>query len=290
MPYKATESELRFGAALADARRAAGWTQTDAGKALHWSQSKVQKIESVTQRVTDQDVEALLNLYEASEETRQEISELRTPAAPGAPIGSTPSRRFLEFKELERRPDCTEVLALHREGLPVPLQCDLYILDQYELAGGHLERARILEERNTRRTIFSRDNPPHYRVVLSESSLLRVPGGTVTRQEQASYLLASMDEYPHLSVRVLPFDAQVAHAATDLTLLKFAASGPPVAYIPVWRSGRLFKEKADIAEFESYWRTLNDASLSEEASRKYLHELTTGKQNHTLSGFDQFHA
>lgn len=272
MPHKATEGELRFGAALAAARRAAGWTQSDAGRALHWSQSKVQKIESVAQRVTDQDVAKLLDLYEASDEIRREISELRTPVEPGAPAGSTPSRQFLEFKELERRPDCTEVLALHREGLPVPLQCDLYILDQYELAGGHLDRARILAERNTRRAIFSRENPPHYQVVLSESSLLRVPGGSVTGQEQADYLLTSMNEYPHLSVRILPFDAQVAHAATDLTLLRFAGHAP-VVYIPIWRFGRLFKERADVAEFETYWRTLNEASLSEEASRKYLNEL-----------------
>ncbi len=272
MPKKATEGELRFGTALADARRTAGFTQTQAGNALNWSQSKIQKIESAAQRVIDQDVDRLLNLYKADEETRRAISELRTPAAPGAPAGTTPSRQFLELKELERRPDCVEVLAAHREGLPVPLQCDPYILDQYELAGGELDRTRILEERNTRRTIFSRENPPHYRVVLSESSLLRVPGGSVTRQEQAKYLLTSIDDYPHLSVRILPFEAQIAHMTTDLTLLRFASSAP-IAYVPIWHYGKLFKEKADIAEFEAYWTTLNEASLSEEASRKYLNDL-----------------
>jgi transcriptional regulator with XRE-family HTH domain len=276
VPKKATESEIQFGAALKRARQDAKCTQTQAGRALHCSQSKIQKMEAADQRVTDQEVETLLDFYRASEETRLEISALRTLAAPGAPAGTPPSHQFLKLKALERRPDCTEVRALHREVLPVPLQCDLYILDQYELADDPTDKTRVLDERNARRTIFTRDNPPNYRVILSESALLRVPGGSaITRQEQARYLLTSMDEYPHLSVRILPFDAYVAHASTDMVLLRFAAGGPrPAVYLPYWRFGRLVQTKVDFAEFDAYWQTLNDASLSQEASRKYLNNLT----------------
>lgn len=275
MPKKATERDQEFGMALRRIRKSTGHTQTSAGRAVHWSQAKIQKIESGQQRVTDDDLEALLAFYDASDEARQEIAELRALAAPGAPDGATPCSYFLTLQQLEKRSDCTEVLAFYREGLPVPLQCDQYRLRMYELAEDATPPLKILEERNSRRGVLSRKNPPRYQAILSESSLLRVPGGDKElRSEQALHLLALLAEFPNLSVRILSFDAKISHVDLDMTMLKFAPDGHgPVVYTPFGRHGKLFKDKQEVAEAEAYWKSLHVAALSDEASRKYLNDL-----------------
>lgn len=274
MPKKSTEGEQALGKALRRVRQSVGHTQTQVGAAVLWSQSKMQKIEA-GQRLTDDDLETLLTFYRASEETRREIAGLRALAAPGTPAGATPCGHFLTLKELENRDDCTEVLGFHREGIPVLLQSDQYILQMYDLAGDKTPPIKILDERNARRAILSRDNAPRYQVVLSESSLLRTPGGAeVIRREQASCLLALLHEHENLSLRILAFDAAVSHVDADMTIVKFAPGGPnPGVYVPYGRHGKMFRDKADVAEFENYWTTLHDAALSEEESLKYVNDL-----------------
>jgi len=274
VPKKSTEGEQALGKALRRVRESAGHTQAHVGAEVHWSQSKMQKIEA-GQRLTDDDLETLLTFYEASEETRREIAGLRALAAPGTPVGATPCGHFLTLKELEKRADCTEVLAFHREAIPVPLQSDQYILQMYALAGDRTPPIKILDERNARRAILSRINAPRYRVVLSESSLLRTPGGAeVIRREQAACLVALLHEHENLSLRILSFDANVSHVDTDMTMLKFVPGGAnPAVYVPYGRHGKMFRDKLDVAEFENYWTTLHAAALSEEESLKYVNDL-----------------
>jgi transcriptional regulator with XRE-family HTH domain len=271
---KSTEGEQALGKALKRIRQAAGLTQAQVGAVVLWSQSKMQKIEA-GQRLTDDDLETLLTHYEATEEIRREIAGLRALAAPGTPAGVTPCGHFLALKEMEKRDDCTEVLAFHREAIPVPLQSDQYILQMYALAGDRTPPIKILDDRNARRAILSRINAPRYQVVLSESSLLRAPGGAeVIRREQAACLLGLLTEHENLSLRILSFDAVVSHVDTDMTMLKFDLDGPnPVVYVPYFRYGKMFRDKAEVAEFENIWTTLYDAALSEEESLKYLNDL-----------------
>lgn len=270
MAFQPTQRDLDLGAALKSARAGAGLNQEEVGERLGISQAKVSRFETARQEIPRHRLEELLDLYQPAPELRVEIESLAMPPDVDDADDASPNRDFMAMKQAEK--DALEIRSAYGEGIPRQLQADQYMLVQSAKAGIATSEARLLAEKRQRERLLSRDRPPRYYQLLSESSLYRVPGGTLgLRQEQARHLLFLIDEYPQLSLQVVTFDADLAHF-NNMTVLKFSDRRKNLVYLPNDRYGKLHRQPtAD--RFEAQWEKMRRVALPEEESKKFIHDI-----------------
>lgn len=259
----------KLGVALRDARRAAGMTQAQAAAALGCRQGKINKIETTHCAISPKDLSQLLQIYRVPDDA---TARIRTLATPDRPTGTRPNPSFLQLLELERR--ATEILSLHSERIPRPLQSEYYMLTQFTRAGDPTDLASLLFDWQERARLFTVDDPPRYNVILSESSLHRMPGGRTPAMvvDQAEHLLALDRAHERVSIRILTFDADIPYLDTDFTVLRFA-SEKDLLYVEHATEGRIFRAAKPVADRVLYWNRVHHAALSVEDSRKFLESL-----------------
>lgn len=273
VPSRATVRDVELGAALKVAREAADRTQKQAGDEIGRSQAKIHRIESGREKVTPSDLRALINLYDPSADLRERIEALTVPPSAGSMDGTSPNRYFMEMRALERQ--AKEILLWQSERIAMPLQADQYTLLQHELAGDDTSPTDLLREKRDRERVITDENGPHFRAVLAESSLERMPGGreTLVRQ-QAQHLLHLIDNHPRFTLQILHKRADLPYVDSDLTLLKFAGRQKNMVYVAYGADGRLLKEKQQVDEREDYWKTVQRAALDVEKSREHIYDLS----------------
>lgn len=263
----------KLGAALRDARRAAGMTQARAAVALGCRQGKINKIETTHCAISPKDLNQLLQIYNVPDDVASRIRALAVPSDPNRPVDTRPNPSFLQLLELERR--ATEILSLHSERIPRPLQCEPYMLMQFTRAGDRTNLATLLYDWRERARLFTADDPPHYNVILSESSLHRMPGGRSPALviDQAEHLLTLGSTYERVKIHILTFDAKIPYLDADFTVLRFGDKEKDVAYVEYATEGRMFRAAKPVADRVLYWRRVHNAALSVEDSRKFLEDL-----------------
>jgi transcriptional regulator with XRE-family HTH domain len=272
MAGRPTERAKRRAAALRRAREDAGRTQQEAADALDRSQPTIARIEAGTRAPSPDEVRALLSFYDTPHPLRDEIEAWATlPDAPalGAP---SPNRHLLEL--VRAAESAEEIFTFHSERTPLQLQSQQYALLQSRLAGACLGETDVLRAREERRRMFTRGNPPPYHALLTEASLYRAPGGSsVVVRQQAGHLLDLLDKYPQFSLRIVHFDARIAYIDTDFTWLRMPGRQADMVYVPFNLDGRLIKGRSAVQERETYWYEAQRAALTEDESRKFIHDL-----------------
>jgi transcriptional regulator with XRE-family HTH domain len=279
VPETTEGARLRLGRELRRLRLRTGLTQISVAGILGCGQAKIQKIESTLVAISPTDLDLLLDAYHAEDVEVAALKKLAAEVDSWSRPRSEP--RTLSFRKLsEREPEAREILCWHCEGIPGPLQSELYMLRQFgadtELRHQVTELIRL---RTARTRIFTDDDPPHYQAILSESSLHRMPGGRSPELvlDQVEHLLEAMRTYENLTLRILTFEAQVAYVVTDFVVLRFADPADDIVYLEDPGEGRIVKK---IAPFVKSWQRLHDAALSLDDSVKFLHRLaeeTRGK-------------
>ena len=272
MPGRPMELDVRRGTMFRRMRELAGLNQKTAGDAIGKSQSWMHRLESGKQKAQENDLRTLIELYRPSPEVREELERLTTLAVAGAPHGVSPNPAFMTMRKECREAD--EILLLQSERIAMELQSDQYTLLQYEKAGDRFSQEDLLLDKRKRELVITGEDPPLYRVILAQSSLERMPGGSASvKKQQSEHLLGLIEACPRLSLQVLPNDADLAYLDGDMTILKFADKRRNMVYIPYGLDGCLLKDKEKIDERESYWRTVQLAALNKEDSRKFIHHL-----------------
>jgi transcriptional regulator with XRE-family HTH domain len=254
-----------LGRALRAAREAAEMTQQQAAAALGCKQPKINKIESTQVAITEKDLGMLLVIYRVSDVEGTRIRRLRAAAAPGASASSASNNAYLQMLELE--PEADEILSLHGEGMPSLLQSQHYKLTQYQCAGNPLDHTILIASHEERMAIFRPGSRlRRYRMVLSESSLRRMPGGHNPGLviDQAQHLLRMSEEFAQLSIRVATFAARIPYFPSDFVYLESGAG-----------HGQKFAGATTVAAQEDCWRMVHEAALSVDDTRKYLNNLVT---------------
>jgi transcriptional regulator with XRE-family HTH domain len=268
---RASARRGRLGAALREARLAAGLTQARAAAALGCRQGKINKIETTQVAISPKDLSRLLEIYQPADDLGTSIRMLAAHLGPTS--GARLNPQFLRLLELEQQAD--EILSLHSERLPGPLQSEYYMLTQFKLAGDPTDLVTLLYDRQERARLFTVDDPPRYRAILSESSLHRMPGGRTPPLviDQAEYLLALDQAHERVDIQILTFDADIPFLDADITILRFAEGTPDLAYVEYATEGRMFRSAKPVADRVDYWNRVQRAALSVEDSRKFLQEL-----------------
>lgn len=236
-------------------------------------QAKINKIERTLVSISLPDLEKLIEIYGAPENKADELRALATKDLKNGPARTTMSA----FTELsDRELEAAEIYCWHSERIPAPLQAETYAMRQW---GPNLTKHQVLEilrVRRARMQVLAKPDPPWYRVVLSESSLYRMPGGRTADMvdDQARHLLELMAEYERLQVRILPFEADVPFVDSDFQLL---LSPDPTfsnfAYIEYPGGSLVRKKTCELDEFQAHWAALNTAALDLAESREFLGRL-----------------
>lgn len=278
MAQSPEHNRFRLGRELNFARKAAGRTQHETAVGLGFGQGKVSKIEHGTVNIAWGDLTELLHYYKVAESKRTELLELhRNAVVPRTGRGDRPRpEAFIKLISVET--DAEEVLSWHSERIPGPLQHTRYMLKQFELdQPGKRQAVRAaVAERTSRLDLFTVDNPPRYRVILSESSLFRLPGGWSPDLEldQIRNLQALLSDYPQFELRILQFTANVANADTDFAVLRFAPDAlvphKDFVYLEHVANANTIEDAKDIDVFVEYWNKLATAALDREGTIAFL--------------------
>lgn len=281
-----TARRRQLGRALRKAREDAGLTQSAVAKKLGCGQGKMNKIETTLVSISVDELDKLIIIYAIPDGKAAALRELVSQDHRDGPRRTSSSPTWSAFEQLrDLEQDAREILCWHGERIPKPLQSEYYMLQQHHAdTKPTSEVVRLVRQLEARARIFSIDDPPFYRVILSESSLRRMPGGASPRLvvDQVEHLVDLMTRYKSFTLQILTFQADIRFVDTDFQILHFAGDEPDFAYIEAPGGARMFERPDEVREFEAHWDELSAVALSQDDSKLFLEEL----DNETKAAWD----
>jgi transcriptional regulator with XRE-family HTH domain len=269
-----TARRRQLGRHLRKARELAKLTQHEVAKVLGCGQAKINKIESTLVAVRPDELEKLIELYQIPDDKAEELrrlADLDRRNAPPRGKGVGPWSAFTMLSDLE--PVASEILCWYSERIPGPLQSESYMLHQHEPETLDSPKVLVLlRERRARAQLFELAEPPRYRVILSESALLRLPGGYShdLMVDQIDHLLGLVGRFEHLELQILTFQAKVRYVDSDFVLLRFSDDQPDFAYQEYPGGARRHESRDEVNMFQQHWEVLQKAALSRAESEAFL--------------------
>jgi len=263
-------------------------TQKAVAGRLGCGQAKINKIETKLVRIEPSELEILIKLYEVSPQDAVELRKLAALDLQYGPTRTKHSDTMAAFGTLsEVEPEAREIRCWHSERIPGPLQSEMYILEQHRLQlNDTYEITRVLRGWTARTKLFTVPNPPSYRVILSESSFHRMPGGRNAKivVDQADHLLRLLAAHGQLEVRILTFDADIRYVDSDFQHLLFDEkhAHSEFVYIEYPGGSRKCRTAFELDKCREHWADLSAAALDVADSREFLKGLTRSGQSSDL--------
>jgi transcriptional regulator with XRE-family HTH domain len=265
-----TVRRRRLGSDLRRLRDAAGLTCEQAAMHLDCSASKISRLETARVPARAIDVQALCELYHATEEQTTVLvalaRESRTEGWWQRFDGVMPDW-FGTYIGLEA--EAAAIRTYEIQLVPGLLQTEGYARVLFETADvGTAEsiEARVAVRRS-RQEILRGDTPPQYWAVLSEAVLHRLVGGPAIMRDQLLYLL-EMSELRNVTIQVIRWDAG-AHPGmgTPFVILSFPDRADPEVTFVEYLTGALYLEKQDeVAQYALSFNHLVAAAISPQQS------------------------
>ncbi|MDK1474845.1 helix-turn-helix transcriptional regulator [Streptomyces sp. 549] len=263
-----------MGVELRNMRLRAGMAARQAAVLLGTDQGKISNIESGRIGISASRIRRLAGFYDCEDERLIEAlcgiaGEHRGQYWWDEYRGRLPSR-FLDLAELEYH--AAYLRSAHTVVVPGLLQTREYAR---ALFASNLDEALVeakIEHRVRRREIFERANPTPFDVVVHEAALHMRFGGRAVVQRQLEFLLDA-SAWPSVALRVLPFSNERFIEATHSTL--YAGGVVPqldTVQIDTPLGGVYVDEEAQLSEFATVLADASAASLSEDASRRLVHQ------------------
>ncbi|HWC84883.1 MAG TPA: helix-turn-helix transcriptional regulator [Pseudonocardiaceae bacterium] len=260
------------------ARRIRGWRDAAGMKAnetatrLHWSASKISKMENAAQPITPVDVLALGLIYGVEENERNRLFEEAQRAQSGG--------WWQEYAE-------DELIAITRDYLELEAEAAVLRTFKGDLIPGLLQTAdyaaalaraalpaaneeivrRRAEVRMTRQALLRGEHPLRVEAVLGEAALRMSVGGAKTMQAQLTRLVDLARE-PNVAVRVIPFAVGAYPAiCSPFVLLGFAEEHyEDVVYLENVDYGVLLEEPAVVETYRVNFAGVQEVALTPEES------------------------
>jgi transcriptional regulator with XRE-family HTH domain len=266
-----------LGRELRHAREAARFTQKQVATWLKCEQAKVAKLEVDLVEIRLAELEKLMHLYRVSDAKKKQLLDAHANSDIPRATANLPKRPRAYTMLVDLEGEASEILSWHSERIPGPLQSEAYMLKQFNLnkRGDNSSVTQLVRERTARNSLFTTDPAPCYRVILSVSSLLRIPGGWDPKLalDQMQHLVTLMNKHPQLDLRLLTLAANISAAVSDFTILKFQESTPDYihandfAYIEFPGTGHTTN---DTEPFLASWEELRTAAASRTETRDLL--------------------
>lgn len=266
-----------LGTELLRLREAAGLLQQDAAKHIGKAPNKISRSEKGQVGVDKDDLETLLDLYEAPEKDRVWCRHLADSSRVrrGRPSGETTlylgPKWFRAFRDLEA--GATEIMDVSSEIVPGILQTPAYTKAMFAAQGFHPDDQQIEDTiliRSERNKLLTSENPPNYYFVLSESALVRRIGSQAIMEEQLRHL-ADLALLPCITLQVIPFDAQsYQHLATVFTVFRFGRDmGEDIVYIELFDDAAYLDKPETVRKYPDLFDRLRGVALGPVESRNF---------------------
>src|SRR6266567_3636810 len=220
--------QRRLRADLRRARDEAGYTQKNVADELGWSLSKMIRLETGATATSPGDLRALIQLYGIVDKPR--IDAMLAVTRGRAPEWWDEYRevyppRFLDFLAYADSTSTLRQFQAHQ--VPGLLQTRDYartVFEAYMVTPAQI--ARGLDVRMRRQKILTRDNGARFEFMLDETVIRRVVGGPTVMIGQFERLasLNNADDYPLISIRIVPYSAGVKPATKgSFVIMEFSS-------------------------------------------------------------------
>lgn len=271
----------RLGAALRDARKAAGMTQREVGAALARAQDTVSHVELGRKDPSDAELTEYLDLYGASPAVRKEVADLARQArvadrAWWAMFQDVFPMRDLQFFAYEDA--ATTVYSYEGANVPALAQVRGYTEAVVELGQAdesYQRRSRFIQMRMLRRGILDHPNLT-YHALISEMALqaqLATPEATL-EQLQA---ITDFARHPRVHLRVIPFAAGVASIPVPPYQIMEFPEDPPCIYQEMTKGGELRQDPTAVEYGRRKYQRYLDRALNEQDSIQFIDEKMRSK-------------
>lgn len=258
---RSQEPRQRYAEELRLLRTQRGESLRQLGEALGWDASLFGKIESGATIGSPEVAEALDQHY-GTQRLMLTLWEL----AAGDPT---------QFREQYRRYMLleAEAVSLWHYSVSAPpglLQTAGYAREA--LAVGWIKAAELdqqVEARIGRRQLLEGEDPPPFRVILSEAVLRTRLRDAGAWREQVEYLTEA-SERPNIILHVLPFSAGPHGLMNTTTKFLRLLDGRTVVYIENDERGELIEEYGRVELFQRTYDAVRDLALSPTESRKFI--------------------
>ncbi|WP_061082340.1 helix-turn-helix domain-containing protein [Nocardiopsis alborubida] len=274
-PHSPTIRLRRLGFELRHLREKHKLTLDEASKRSGVPRTTLSKIETAESRRTrTRDLDALADLYEVSNETREAFHQLYRE--------SKDKGWWYRYKELfgtsglpAFEVEASLIRTYEAQVIPGLLQTPEYTRAVFTGTNAYAdaEIQRHVDARMERQSILARLYPPEYAAIIDEASLRRPAGTAEVMKEQLRHL-AHMATRQHVSVHVLPFSAGM-HAANlgGFQIMDFAdPADPTVCFAEVPTAGLFLEEEAEVRRYDAIWREAHNAALTVAQSISFIEE------------------
>jgi transcriptional regulator with XRE-family HTH domain len=275
-----TVRRRRLAAELRRLREDSGLTGEHVAERMHWSASKVSRIENAHTAPRVSEVKKLLQLYGAGGAYAEELVGLAQEAARkgwwetygdvlpdtyaayiGLEAGATSSSQWapeLVSGLLQTEDYAREVIRTHMRSTQA-------------IPPGEIEQR--VQARLSRQQILQRDPPFRLSVVLCQSVLLRRFGNESVMKSQLNHLITA-SQYPNVTLRVLPLDAPHPIGTGAFVFLQFSevhdVDYHDIVYLEHLTGGMYLEEERDTYQYEIAFDNLSKFSLGPAETRDMI--------------------
>jgi transcriptional regulator with XRE-family HTH domain len=272
MAVSSEHARLRFGRELRRFRKYAGLSQHQLAKAALISQAHLSAIERGTKGTSEDYIRRFDSALSADGQLWQRWKD----AFRG---GSGWPDWVRDYADLEVR--ASEIHAYHPLVVPGLLQTPAYAKTLIRSGNPQLTDAEVDEQagkRIARQAVLTKDQAPHYVVILDELWLRRPLGSPEIMREQIDRLLATIG--PRVEIQVIPARTRIHpgidgafHLLTVKDGTDGAAENGRYLHTEIRGSGTVSHDPQVVADYTGVFSALRGAALPIEATRQLLTQI-----------------
>ncbi|GDY34062.1 helix-turn-helix domain-containing protein [Gandjariella thermophila] len=262
----------QLGTELRTLREGRKLTCDEAGRQVGMSASKISRIENGRRGARVEDVAALLALYRVHGGRREELLDLARQANDRGwwqrAYGDTLSARFRTYVGFE----ADAKLITNFESMLVPGLLQTAEYTRAVMRGGKVPEDLIegrVAARLARKSILSREFPPHLVAIVDEQALRRPVGDTDVMRQQLDHLV-TMANRPHIRLHVVPLSVG-AHAGVEgpFVILDFD-SAPAIVHLENHTSSLFLDDPRDVKSYRKLVMGLTNLALDQRESVEFI--------------------
>jgi len=268
-----TARRRELGSMLRSLRVGAGLTAEQVAWQLGVSRSKISRLENGQRGANQVDILRLCELYRVDEAGRLRLTEL---AAEGKQRAWWSPFTFPHSEYIGLEPAASSIsdwgLALVPGLLQTPEYARAVLRSGVPVQQTHIVDERVRVRLDRQQLLYS-EAAPGFEAILDESVLHRIVGSPAVMLAQLRRLL-EMSELPHVTIRVVPYDAGAVPAGVNkFRILRFPRSeAADIVLIEELTGHRYLGTPEQVETYNATFRTL--VSLSEEPAKSRTMILT----------------
>ncbi|MGW2367444.1 helix-turn-helix domain-containing protein [Streptomyces sp. NPDC001667] len=262
-----TTRRRRLGAELRTLREAADVSTEEAAKAIHGDRTKISRQENGRHRITRLELEALLTLYKAEDESlRQWLVALSDEGNKRSWWHQHRDSLRDGFKEaLTLETDAARISAFQSRIVPGLLQTQAYATAVISGSSDPLPKEKLdlfVDIRMSRQGIFLRGNPPQYAAIMTEGVIRQQIGGPQVMAEQLRHLV-SLGETSEVEIQIIPY-SQSTFTDADGSFILYSYPNPldfDVVQVPYLVGDLYMEEDETVAKYRKAFEGLRASAL-----------------------------